>query len=598
MEITRLFDLIDYRKERCPETAVFVAKYDGEWKKISIDEYRERVDLISYALLSLGMKRDDKIALISSNCPEWNYLDMAVQQIGCVLVPIYPTISPDDYRFILDNAEVKLVFIDNLDLMRRIKHILEFLPKIEAVYSFKPVENMKEALAAFGVNQGGCLEELYELGRQNRKPDEVKAIRDSIKPRDVTTMIYTSGTTGFPKGVMLCHENILTCVNGVKMTPKPYFSRAMSFLPLCHIYERMMNYLYQFMGYEIYYAESIAKVVDNLKYARPYMMTAVPRFIEKMYDGIFRSGQKMTGFKKKIFFWALDLAMEYDLDGTTFWYKCRRKLADKLVYGKIRENFGGCLEMFVSGGSAIQPRLAKFFTCIGMDIYEGYGLTETSPVIAVSSALPHGRKLGTAGLPLPGIEVRVLPENNEIVCRGSNVMLGYYKAPELTAEVIDADGWLHTGDTGAFEPEGQLRITGRTKTMFKTSMGKYVNPEIIEEKFKESPFVLDMMVVGENQKFAGALILPDFDFLKEWQERHDIHCETREEMVTDKRTLERYQRVVDKYNAFFGATEQVKSYKVINDTWTEANGCMTPTLKIKRKVIEQRCKDDIVNLFK
>lgn len=597
MEVKRLFDLLEYRKATQSDRAVFVAKYDGEWRRIFIDDYMQVVDNLSYALLQLGLKREDKVAVISSNCPEWNYLDMAVQQIGCVLVPIYPTISADDYKFILDNAEVKLVFLENIDLLRKIKDILPSLPLVQGIYTFKASDTLHETIASLSL-QGGTLQELTDLGKAHPNPETVRQLRESISPRDVATMIYTSGTTGFPKGVMLCHENILTCVNGVKMTPKPYFTRAMSFLPLCHIYERMMNYLYQFMGYEIYYAESIAKVAENLKYAKPYMMTAVPRFIEKMYDGIFRSGQKLTGFKKKLFFKALDHAMAYDLDGTTVWYNIRRRIFDKLVYHKIRDNFGGCLEMFVSGGSAIQPRLAKFFTCIGMDIYEGYGLTETSPVIAVSSALPHGRKLGTAGLPLPGIEVKVLPETNEIVCRGTNVMLGYYKSPELTAEVIDSDGWLHTGDTGAFEPEGQLRITGRTKTMFKTSMGKYVNPEVLEEKFKESPFILDMMVVGENQKFAAALVLPDFDFLKEWQERHGIHCESREEMVTDKRTLERYQRVIDKYNVFFGATEQIKRYKVINDTWTEANGCMTPTLKIKRKVIENRCKEEIESLFK
>lgn len=596
MEITRLFDLLQYRKERQPERAVFVAKYDGEWRKIFIDEYIEKVNKISYALLHLGIQRDDKVAVISSNRPEWNYLDMAVQQIGAVLVPIYPTISADDYRFILDNAEVKLIFLENTDLLRKIKDILPDMHHVEGIYTFKASDTLQGIVDELSL-RGGTLSDLIALGGEHSAADRVEAIKASIKPRDVATMIYTSGTTGFPKGVMLCHENILTCVNGVKMTPKPYFTRAMSFLPLCHIYERMMNYLYQFMGYETYYAESIAKVAENVKYARPYMMTAVPRFIEKMYDAIYRSGQKQKGIKKKIFFRALNLAMDYDLDGTNFWYNCRRKFYDKLVYKKIRDTFGGCLEMFVSGGSAIQPRLAKFFTCVGMDIYEGYGLTETSPVIAVSSALPHGRKLGTAGLPLPGIEVKVLPETNEIVCRGKNVMLGYYKAPELTAQVIDSDGWLHTGDTGAFEPEGQLRITGRTKTMFKTSMGKYVNPEVLEEKFKESPFVLDMMVVGENQKFAAALILPDFDFLKEWQERHGIHCDSRDEMVTEPRTLARYQRVVDKYNALFGATEQVKRYKIINDTWTEANGCMTPTLKIKRKVIEQRCKSEIEKLF-
>ena len=591
MEVKRLFDLLEYRKSTNPETAVFVAKYNGEWKKIFIDEYIEIVNNLSYALLDMGLNRGDRVALISPNCPEWNYLDMAVQQIGCVLVPIYPTISSEDYHFIFSNAGVRLIFLDHADQMRKIRDVVTDVPSVEGIFLFKQNEE-KDPLV------NGFLADLLERGRQNPAPEKVKSLRYAITPRDMATIIYTSGTTDKPKGVMLCHENILTCVNGVKMTPKPYFSRAMSFLPLCHIYERMMNYLYQFMGYETYYAESIAKVVENLKYARPYMMTAVPRFIEKMYDGIYRSGQKQEGFKKKIFFWALDLALQYDLDGTSLWYKCKRLVADKLVYGKIRENFGGCLEMFVSGGSAIQPRLAKFFTCIGMDIYEGYGLTESSPVIAVSSALPHGRKLGTAGLPLPGIEVKVLPENNEIVCRGTNVMLGYFNAPELTAQVVDSEGWLHTGDTGTFEPEGQLRITGRVKTMFKTSMGKYVNPEVIEEKFKESPFILDMMVVGENQKFAAALILPDFDFLKEWQERHGIHCETREEMLADKQTQARFKRVIDKYNPHFGSTEQIKRYKVINDTWTESNGCMTPTLKIKRKVIEQRCKEDIQELFK
>ena len=351
------------------------------------------------------------------------------------------------------------------------------------------------------------------------------------------------------------------------------------------------------MGYETWYAESIAKVVENMKDARPHMMTAVPRFIEKMYDGIYRKGESLKGIRNRIFFWTLRLALKYDLDGMTWWYKVRRQWANVLVYGQIRETFGGCLEMFVSGGSAIQPRLARFFTCIGMDIYEGYGLTETAPVIAVSSAAPHGRKLGTVGLPLPGVEVKVLEGSNEIVCRGPNVMLGYYKQPELTREAIDEEGWFHTGDTGAFEPEGQLRITGRTKTMFKTSMGKYVNPEVIEDKFKESPFVLDMMVVGENQKFAAALIVPDFQFLKDWQVRHHINCDTRDEMVTDKKTLARYAKVMEKYNKMLGAAEQIKRYKIINDEWTTANGCLTPTMKVKRPVVEARCRKDIESLF-
>lgn len=587
MELKRLFDLLPYRKETRPDRAVFVAKRNGEWTKIFIDEYIESVNKISYGLLQLGIQRNDKVALISADRPEWNYVDLATQQIGGVLVPIYPTISEEDYRYILKDCQAKLLIVETESLYHKVQKLIPDLPELQATY----IIDRKEA-------QLPTLAELMQQGADNPQPEAVQAIRDAIQPRDLATMIYTSGTTGIPKGVMLCHENIITCINGVKDTPKPYFTRAMSFLPLCHIYERMMNYFYQFMGYETYYAENIGKVVEDLKVAKPYMMTAVPRFIEKMYDGIYRKGEKMKGVRKKIFYWSLKLATKYDFKGTSWWYKLRRQWADVLVYRQIRESFGGCLEMFVSGGSAIQPRLARFFTCIGMDIYEGYGLTETSPVIAVSSSQPNGRKLGTAGLPLPGIEVKVLDDTNEIVCRGKNVMLGYYNQPEFTAQAIDEEGWFHTGDTGAFEPEGQLRITGRTKTMFKTSMGKFVNPEVLEEKFKESPFILDMMVVGENQKFAAAIIVPDFQFLKEWQERHGISCVSRDEMVTDKKTLSRYQKVMDKYNKQFGNTEQIKRFKLLNDEWTTTNGCLTPTLKIKRKVVTERCQTAIDELFK
>ncbi len=586
---TRLFDLLEYRKQTKPDRAVLVAKHDGEWKKIFIDEYIEKVNAISYGFMHQGINRGDNVALISADRPEWNFTDLGVQQTGAVLVPIYPTISEDDYRYILNDCEVKYLVLENESMLRKVKNLIPELTTLKNVIMI----DKKEPETPYST-----LAELMDEGRANAQPEQLAAIKDSIQTRDVATMIYTSGTTGFPKGVMLCHENILTCMYGVQHTPKAHFTRAMSFLPLCHVYERMMNYFYQYMGYETYYAENIGKVAENMKVAKPHMMTAVPRFIEKMYDGIYRKGEKMKGFKKRIFYWSLRLATKYDLDGMTWWFKIRRQVANALVYGTIRDAFGGHLEMFVSGGSAIQPRLARFFTCIGMNIYEGYGLTETSPVIAVSSSKPHGRKLGTAGLPLPGIEVKILEGTNEIVCRGSNVMLGYYKQPELTRQAIDAEGWFHTGDTGAFEPEGQLRITGRTKTMFKTSMGKFVNPEVIEEKFKESPFILDMMVVGENQKFAAAIIVPDFQFLQEWQERHHIHCDTRDEMVADKKTLARYGKVMDKYNKTLGSTEQIKKFKVINDVWDTTNGCLTPTLKIKRPIVTERCKDVIAELFK
>lgn len=594
MKPTRLFDLLDHRKETHPERAVFCAKKEGEWKKIFIDEYIEQVNLTSYGLMHLGVSRGSKIALIASDRPEWNVIDLAVQQIGCVLVPIYPTISEEDYRYILTDAETYFLFLDTESMLRKVNNVIPDLQELKGVYLFDAPKNEESPFPTLG---WGTLASIQELGRQHPQPEALQGIKDSIGTRDMATMIYTSGTTGVPKGVMLCHEGILFNIEGIEDTPKPTFERAMSFLPLCHIYERMMNYFYQYQGLEIYYAESLGKVVENMKEARPHMMTGVPRFIEKMYDGIYRKGEKMKGINKKIFYKSLKLATKYNLEGNSLWYETCRKMADILVYRKIRENFGGCLEMFVSGGSAIQPRLARFFTCIGMDIYEGYGLTETSPVIAVSARKPNGRKLGTAGLPLPGLEVKVLDDTNEIVCRGKSVMLGYYKQPEMTATAIDSEGWFHTGDTGAFEPKGQLRITGRTKAMFKTSNGKFVNPEVLESRFKESPFILDIMVVGENQKYATAMIVPDFQFLKEWQERHGIHCKTKDEMVNDEQTLKRYKKVMEKYNKQFGATEQIKRYKVLNDEWTTANGCLTPTLKIKRKVVTERCQAAIDELY-
>lgn len=602
MEPTRLFDLLEYRKETCPERAVLTYKSNGEWTKIFIDEYIAKVNAVSYAFLKLGVAPGENIVLISGDRPEWNFTDMGVQQTGAVLVPVYPTISGEEYEFILNDCSARFIVVDSFDILRRLKPVISRLEKVEAIYVLNHLTDEQQTKLndfELGAKRVETFDSLLALGESNPDAALLDERRRNINPRDVATMIYTSGTTGQPKGVMLCHENILFNLHGVKNTPKDYFSRAMTFLPLCHIFERMMNYFYQFMGYETYYAENIGKVVENLKDARPYMMCAVPRVIEKMYDGIYRKGEKMKGVSKKIFFWAIDLASEFELEGNSLWFNIRRKVADKLVYSKIRENFGGCLEMFVSGGSAIQPRLARFFTCIGMDIYAGYGLTETAPVIAVSArGVKGGRKIGTVGLPLPGVEVKIDPDTKEIMCRGKNVMIGYYGHPESTAAVIDSDGWFHTGDTGLFEPEGQLSITGRTKTMFKTSMGKYVNPEVLEDKFKESPFILDMMVVGENQKFAAAIVVPDFHFLKEWQERHDIHCNTNEEMITDKRTLERYQRVIDKYNKTLGATEQIKRFKVINDVWDTENGCLTPTLKIKRNVVTERCQHYIDDLFR
>ena len=592
-EPTRLFDLLEWRRERCPQRPVFKFKEKGEWCLHYIDEYIEKCNLISYALLHLGVKKGENIGLISAGRPEWNYVDFGVQQTGAVLLPIYPTISEEDYQFILNDAQVRLLVVETPSLYEKISHIRERLPYLENLCTIVPMEGVKS------------LDDIYDLGRRYvaehpDAPQRLQAIKDSLTTDDVCTMIYTSGTTGTPKGAMLAHRGLIMNVVEIKESPGKTWTKALSWLPMCHIYERMMGYLYQWLCFEISYAESIAKVADDCKECKPNMMACVPRFIEKVYDKIYRKGEKMSGVGKKIFDWAIDLAFRYEVDERklSLWYKLQKRLADRLVYSEIRESMGGELYMLVSGGATIQPRLTRFFSCVGLDIYEGYGLTECSPLIAVTNTNKQGRKIGSVGFAMREIEVRIDPANGEIQCRGGNVMKGYYNAPELTAQAIDADGWFHTGDTGYFDPDGYLFITGRTKSMFKTSMGKYINPEVIEERMKQSPFILDMMVVGEEQKFAAALIAPDFDMLSDWCRRHGVEASDRAAMVADKRVVERYQRVVDKYNADLGTTEQVKRFALVAETWTEQNKMLTPTQKLIRRNVTAAYKEQIEALFR
>lgn len=587
MEVTRLFDILDFRKANQPQRPVFTYKENGEWIKHSISEYISKSNLISCGLMALGIEKGENVALISNGRPEWNYIDMGVQQIGAVLVPIYPTISEEDYRFILNNAEVRYMIVEGEALLHKIQHIREHLPNLVEIYTIVPAEGAPS------------LQDIIDLGIDHQELDRLQDIKDSITTNDVATIIYTSGTTGQPKGVMLSHRGILLNLFGIEESPLPHFTNALSWMPLCHIYERMMNYLYQYKGFETYYAESIGTVAENALVAKPHIMAAVPRFLEKVYDKIYRKGEKLTGIKRKIFQWGLNLADHYYLEAEkqTLWFRLQWLIVDRLVYKSIRASLGGNLQMLVSGGAAIQPRLTRFFSCVGLTLYEGYGLTECSPLVAVTNS-HGGRRIGTVGFPLRGLNVKIDPNTNEIVCRGDNVMKGYYKSPELTAEAIDADGWFHTGDTGRFDSDGFMYLTGRTKSMFKTSMGKYVNPEVIEEKFKESPFILDMMVVGEGQKFAGALIAPDFEFLRDWQRRHGITgLDTHEAMIADKQTLERYQKVIDKYNTRFGNTEQIKAWRLVPDIWTDANRLLTPTLKIRRQAIADTYKRELESLF-
>lgn len=588
MKETRLFDILKLYISKYPDQDVALAKKEnGKWVNYSIQKYIEITDYLSYALIELGIKKNDKVAIISNNRPEWNMLDMAIMQVGAITVPIYPTISKEDYRYIINDCGVKLIILEGASILQKIESIKDETPELKYIYTFFN----KEPYPHFN--------DLVELGRQNQHPDELKEREDNIDEKECATIIYTSGTTGTPKGVMLSHSNIMNQIHNLKQTPSPWSKKAFSFLPICHAYERMLVFLYQYLGMSVYYAESLATIATDLKEVHPTMMSAVPRLLEKIYIKVKQTGKSNKGIKKMIFLWALNLAERYKIDpcNRTWIYNQKLKIADALVYKKIRHTLGADnFDIVVSGAASIQPNIASFFSAIKMPIYEGYGMTECSPVIAVSCNEPHGREIGSVGFALPGVEVKIA-ENKEIICRGHNVMMGYYNKPELTKEIIDEDGWLHTGDLGEINEYGQVRITGRLKNLFKTSLGKYINPDVIEAKFSESGFIENIVVLGENEKYAGALIVPDFSFLKTWCEKHEIKYTNPQEMIKDKNVLNRFAEEIKKINQNFGDTEKIKCYELIADEWSVNNGILTPTLKVKRSVVKERYKELISKMF-
>lgn len=587
MEITRIFDLLPYYEQKFrPKDDVIASKENGQWVKYSIKQYRETVDNISYGLLSLGVKPGDTIAQISPNRAEWNFVDMAIQQVGAIHVPIYPTISESDYNYILNHAEVQYVFVSGNELLRKIKHFLPEVASLKGVFTYKTTDDARH------------LSELIGLGKDYPHKEQLERIKQGIKTDDVATIIYTSGTTGTQKGVMLTHANLISNFWGVSYIP-PFGdeAKAISYLPLCHVYERMMNYMYQYLGISVYYAENIGTITDNMKEAQPEILTTVPRLLEKIHDKLSSTGHKLTGVKRWIFWWAFHLALRYEMNGANGWfYELKRKIYDRLVYVKWREALGGKINIIVSGGAALQPRLGRLFTCAGINILEGYGLTETSPVIAVSDFSKHGIKFGTVGPVLRNVTVKIA-DDGEILVKGPNVMKGYYKDPEMTKEVIDQDGWFHTGDLGRIEPEGQLKITGRKKELFKTSFGKYISPQLIEDMLKESLFIEEVMVVGENQKFAGALIVPDFAFLRSYCQVKEIEFTTPEEVILLPRIRQRFKVEIDRYNKRLGETEKIKTWELIPDEWTQENGEITPTLKLRRNVVHRKYEKTIRALF-
>jgi long-chain acyl-CoA synthetase len=574
MNITRNFDILANLKANHNFPIGISGKKNGKWTNYSTNEYAEIVDNISYGLLKQGIERGDKIAIISTNRPEWNFADFGASQLGCITVPMYPTISEADYKYILNNAEVKVIFVESMDIYQRIANIRNEVPSLKYVYSFEHIPGLP------------LWTELTEIGRSNPNPQKLEELKNLVQPNDLMTLIYTSGTTGTPKGVMLSHNNLMANIHSSKhLFPFPPGSKVLSFLPLCHIFERMATYLYQTKGIVIYYAESMETIADNLKEVRPKAFSTVPRLLEKVYDKIVAKGHTLTGVKKKLFFWALALGHQYELGRKNGgWYHFKLKIADKLIFSKWRAALGDEVEIIVSGASALQPRLARVFTAAGIAVLEGYGLTETSPVIAVNTPDESGRCFGTVGPVIPSVEVKIA-EDGEILCKGPNVMMGYYKLPEATKEAIDADGWFHTGDIGTFVDGKFLKITDRKKEVFKTSGGKYIAPQPMENKFKESPFIEQIMVIGENEKFPAALITPAWDYLKGWCTKNGISFQSNEDIIQKPEVLAVYQKEIDFYNNEFGSWETIKKFELLPVDWSIDGGEMTPTLKLKRKPI-------------
>jgi len=592
-DISRIFDFIGYQMDRFPKADMFCGKEDGKWIPYSTAQVKKTVDALSAGLRKLGLggneqsvEKQDKIALISKNRPEWLMLDFACQQIGVLLCPIYPTTNVNELEFIFNDAAVKYVFLSGQDILDKVNNVRNRVPSLAGVYSFDALpaaDHWKKIMDPVTSDDLAAMEE----------------VKKNIRADQCATIIYTSGTTGTPKGVMLSHRNIVTnVVNAMKSFPfeDRVDARSLSFLPLNHIFERMVSLIYISSGMSIYYAENLDTIGENLKEVRPNLFSTVPRLLEKTYEKIMAKGAELSGIKKKLFDWSLKLANQYDNRRSNGpWYNLQLAIANKLVFSKWRDALGGKLEFIVTGGAACQVRLIRIFTAARIPIYEGYGPTENSPVISVNRREKGGTKFGTVGPVIIGQEVK-LEADGEICVKGPSVMMGYYKRPDLTAETI-IDGWLHTGDIGIFEENKFLKITDRKKELFKTSGGKYVAPQPIENKMKESPFVEQMMIVGAEQKFVGALIVPSEPNLREWMQHKGIPFTTMQDAVNNPRVLDLYKELIDSFNTFFNHVEQVKKFELVPHEWTIDTGELTPTLKLKRKVIMEKYRDAIERIY-
>lgn len=576
MKPTRLFDFLSIQLENPLEKSLNT-KYNGSWEATSTKTFYDKVQQASRKLHQMGVKHGDKIALISTNNrTEWCIMDQAILQLGATTVPIYPTISASEYEYVLNHSESKMCFISDVEIFEKLKTI-QGNTSLEGVYSFEDVTDC----ASWNM--------LFEEDDSNLQT-AVEAAKKEVKSSDLATIIYTSGTTGRPKGVMLSHDNVVSNVLAAakKLPLTSEKNIALSFLPVCHIFERVILYIYYYKGIEIHFAESLEKISDNLNEVHPYVMTAVPRLLEKVYDKIYSRGADLDGIKQKLFYWAVDLGLRYEPYGKNgFWYEFKLGIARKLIFSKWQQALGGNLELICSGSAALQPRLARVFSAAGMTVTEGYGLTETSPVISVGEEANGGLKFGSVGRVIDGVEVKIA-EDGEILCKGPNVMQGYYKDPEKTAEVIK-DGYFHTGDIGVLDADGQLKITDRKKQLFKTSGGKYIAPQLLENQMKQSLFIEQIMVIGEGQKMPAALIQPAFEYIETWAKDNAIDMGTSLESICEnQKLLDAIQEDITSHNQHFGKWEQIKKFELIPEVWSIDAGHLTPTMKVKRKVVKEK----------
>lgn len=578
----RLFDFPYYQREHYNLDKALVSKVNGSWIATSTEEYIAKSNAVSRGLLRLGIKPNDKVAIISmTNRTEWNICDIGILQLGAQDVPIYPTVSEEDYAYVLNHSESKYCFVSCEEVYQKVKAIQDQVPSLKGVYSFDTIE--------------GCPNwtEVLALGEDRSNQDEVEKLMDAVDENDLATLIYTSGTTGRPKGVMLSHKNIVSnsLYSEERIPIELGNAKSLSFLPVCHIYERMLLYLYQYCGVQIHFAESLETISENLKEVQPEVMTAVPRLLEKVYDKIYAKGGELSGIKRKLFFWAVDVGLKYEPYGQNgWWYEFQLKIARKLIFSKWQEALGGNIRVIASGSAALQPRLARVFNAAGIPVMEGYGLTETSPVISVNDMRNHNFKIGTVGKPIAHTEIEIA-DDGEILIKGPQVMMGYYKDPELTEQVMTGD-YFHTGDIGEIDADGFLRITDRKKEMFKTSGGKYIAPQLLENALKQSRFIEQIMVIGEGEKMPAALIQPNWDFIQEWNKRKNLNLPTNpKELVRNKKLIYRIQEEVDHYNERFGKWEKIKKFELTPDVWSIEEGHLTPTMKLKRRAVKEKYLD-------